>query len=356
MANLKGFRANALFKHAPTWGTAVAGVALDGLEILNEAGDADTEEIEDEGIQGSDFQRESDAGSRSANGALTVPARYEGLEPLIAHVFGTAGVPATIEITARQHDLKLNPDMEGIFGTIAFDKKVKIHEFNTAKLTGMSLKCASGKRGRAEITFRYAANDFSDASAINTAGTFASVTLPANREFLQFSQLIVRLNAQGGAGLASPTDDLYVTEVNLDIDRAYRIDEYSTQFGNRISEPLQNGWGKVTGSLTYARYTDASPGGNSALFTGALAKTRYKMDWVWTAAALAGSAQKFQHKLLFPNIQLGKATPQIIGPGVSGWTQPFMGKRVLAAPTGMTGVLAPVQYTIISQRAGDPLV
>jgi hypothetical protein len=356
MAVLKGFRANSFFKHAATWGTPTVGGATDGLEFMNEsvAGDGGADDIDDESISGSDLQREADAGNRMFSGPVTFQARYEGLEPISAHMFGTAGAPTTIDTSAKQHDLKLNADMEGIFGTFAIDKKVKIHEFDTVKVTGFSLKAAQNKR--TEVTYRLAARDFTDASAVNTSATFASVTMPAAREFLQFSQLVLRVNAQGGAGLASPTDNIYVTEFNIDFERNYRTDEVTTEFGNRISEPLQNGWGSVTGSLTYARFSDAAPGGNQPFVAGAMSKTKYKLDAKWTAASLAGAAtEKFSWTIFLPMIQFGRALPVVAGPGVPGWTQPFRAYRVTAAPTGMTGFLGP-GLRIVSTRAGDPLL
>src|SRR5712691_3775314 len=116
-AVLKGFRASAAFKHAATWGSPTVAAALDGLEIMNEgvAGSGGTDDIDDESIFGSDIQRQSDASNRLFDGPITCQARYEGLEPVSAHLFGVAGVPTTLDTSARQHDLKLNADMEGIF-------------------------------------------------------------------------------------------------------------------------------------------------------------------------------------------------------------------------------------------------
>jgi hypothetical protein len=354
MAVAKGFLTVAGFKKAATWGTPVTCATGDGIEIISESVAGTRELIEDMQITGAASQRGGDAGNMTVGGDLVTAARYEGLEPITAQVFGTAGVPTTVDTTAYQHKLKLANALDGIFGTLAIQKQVEVHEIDSAKITGFSFKCDAGQR--AEITYRVAGRNLAEntSSGTNNNTTASSITLPSNRAFLLFRQLVVRINAQSGAAFGT-TDKVWVAGVSLDVDRAVKGDLFTTQGGYLVDEGIQDGFTKVTGTITFAKF-ETGTGGNDTLFAAQLAKTAKKMDWTFTGDSLAGSTtQYFQWVFNFPYVQFTEGTPQVGGPGIVTWSANFSAFRTTAAPTGMTGVTEPVELHIFSQRATDPL-
>lgn len=351
----KGFMTLIGAKKATTWGTAVACGSGDGVEITAESVTPAVALVPDLQITGSAHSLPGDLGNKLIAGDIVTAARYEGLEVLAALGFGTAGAPTTVDTTAKLHKLKLANQLDGILATLAMQKGFEVHEFTTIKVVGISFKCAQG--GRAEITFKLIAHDvnLNTSTGTNNNTTISSVTLPANREFLQFRQLTVRVNAQSGGALAG-SDAIYVSEISLDIDRSMKADDVTTRFGNKVDEPLQNDFSKITGNLVFSKYMNDSPGGNAALYAATLAKTAQKMDWTFVADSLAGSVtQKFQWAFLFPNLKFTEGAPVVGGAGLLGWQVGFEAFRCTAAPTGMTGVTEPVELQIHSQRSTDPL-
>ena len=335
MAVAKGFLAVVGFKKAATWGTPVTCASGDGVEIISESVAGTRELIEDMQITGMSSQRQGDAGNMTVGGDLVTAARYEGLEPITAQVFGTAGTPTTVDTSGYQHKLKLANALDGIFGTLAIQKQVEVHEIDSAKITGFSFKCDAGQR--AEVTYRVAGRNLAvnTSSGTNNNTTAASITLPSNRDFLLFRQLVVRINAQAGGALANTTDKVWVAGVSLDVDRSVKGDLFTTQGGYLVDEGIQDGFTKVTGTITFAKY-ETGTGGNDTLFAAQLAKTAKKMDWIFTGDSLAGAAtQYYQWVFNFPYVQFTEGTPQVGGPGIVTWSANFSAWRTTAAPTGM---------------------
>jgi hypothetical protein len=357
MAIGKGHLSKAAFKKGSAWNTPVACGAGDGFEFYEESIASNVGLISDTQARASAKVRAGQAGNRLFSGSFRVPARYEGLEPLIAMIMGTAGAPTTVDTTAKKHVLKMANAVEGLFGTLVFDKLVKIWEYKSAKLTGFTLRVQQAAEGaRAEVEFRCVASDLDKASAVNTSGTMASVTFPANRDFLLLSQLVVRLNPQGGGGLAS-SDAVYLSGFEISVDRPSKEDDVTTKLGNLAEEPTQQDFCGVKGSLTVSKYADGT-GGNDALHDAVLSKAEQKMDIVFTAPTLAGSStQYYQWKLFLNACQFDAGQqPTMGGPGLMSWSAAFMAHEVLSAPTGFTaGHTDPLVMEIYSQRSTDPL-
>lgn len=354
MAIVKGALSIAAFKKATTWGTPVAAVALDGIGFVSETLKADVGVSEDQQIEGSIQQRLGEPENRMFAGEISTAYRYEGLEPMTAMVFRTAGAPSTVDTTAKKHVFKLNNDGTGIFGTLAIDKGFEVHEFTTVKVTGLSLKLTKGQR--AEITYRFIAHDMNinTSAGTNNNTTFASVTFPANREFSQFKHMVARINAQSGAGLGA-SDAVYLNGFTLDVDRADTTDDVTTQFGNRIDEPMHDDWTKIKVTLELSKYQDGT-GGTNALFANSLVKTGQKLDVNLTGETLAGATtQKFAAVFYFNDLQFS-GTPNVGGPGLTPWTLEGEAHRVLAIPTGFpAGYIDACTMEVYSQRATDAL-
>lgn len=354
MARSKGFQGICAVKKATTWGTAVAGGATDGVEVISLETPGNTELIEDMQITGNVTARESDAGTRTVDVTLKTALRYEGLERLIALTLGTAGAPTTVDTTGRRHAIKIANQIDGIFSTVAFElmKDTTIIEVPSVKWNAVTLRCAAG--GRAEIEFKGIGDDWKDNSAINTTTTIDTVTLPTNREYAVFGGAVVRANAQAGGALAAG-DVVYCSEIEVTIERAMdRI--ISTERGNKTSEPIESGFLKVSGTLTFPVYQSGT-GGNSAFAMEQMAATKKKIDIQLVSTTLAGSATEFYaHRLYLPMAQFGEGKPSLSGPGAINWALPFNSHHVGSAPTGFTaGYTGACTWEVTSQLVTDPL-
>lgn len=355
MARGKGFQNIAGWRHGSTWGTAVAAGAGHGIELTAPPNiQGNTVAIEDRSITGIPTQRGPIAGNRIASVSFGGQLKYEGVGRVIAQVFGTAGVPTTVDTSARQHVYKIKAHRDGIFSTLAHEivKDTTIYEAPSVKLSTLTLRSNSG--GLAEWEVSGPASDLETASAVNTTTTIDTITLPANREFVPFRQMVVRINAQSGGALGS-SDVRYVTGFEFTLERNVSGD-VTTEFGNKISEPSETDFARVTGSVTFAELQNGT-GGSLADVATQLAFTAQKMDVTFTSTNLAGAAsQMFSHKLWFPYISFGEGKPAPAGPGKIGWTLPFTAHHVTTAPTGFTaGYTDSVVYEEFNQATADSL-
>lgn len=361
MARAKGQQALVAWKKGTTWDTAVAGGALDGIYVKSISfPEGGTELIENMQISGAEAtQRPPTLGDKRYSGIIVADLPYEGLDTLIAQVFGTAGAPATVDTTAKQHVYKMKQDLDGIFGTLAYEilKDTTIYEAPSMKLHGLTLRGKANQN--VEVELRGIASNFTDSSAVNTTTTIDTVTVPANSQYLApFSHITFQMNAQTGGALgAYPTDGYYIAEFELSIDRTME-GLVTTRYGNKIDEPHQNGFAKVTLRLTFAHLQNDSPGGNLALVADQIAGTEKKAKLLLTSTVLAGAVtQKFQHVYWLPRIvALPDGKPKLIGPGNIGWSQSFNCYHVTTVPTGFTaGYVNAVVADVFNQRATDAL-
>jgi hypothetical protein len=356
MPRAKGFQGIVGRKKGTTWGTPTVPAATDGIEVVSLVPSGGTGLIEDNQITGRVTQREANAGLRNVTVVLRTALRYEGNGREVAYVTGTAGVPATVDTTGKKHTFKIKDDLDGIFNTLAYEsiKDTKVEELSSVKWNKLKI---SGKAGeRVEIEVSGIAHNWSDASASNTTTTIDSVTLPANREFALFSQAVLLMNAQAGAGLAG-SDAVYISEFEINIERAMDA-RFTTQGGvnNTCDEPIPSGFAKVTGTFGFATLQDGT-GGNAAFLADQMAGTRKKATLTITSPNLAGAGTEyFNHKLWLPNIQFGEAKVGIPGPGGPTWSVPFMAWHVATIPTGFTaGYVDAVTWDNSNQDATDAL-
>jgi hypothetical protein len=358
MAKAKGYQGIVGFKKATTWGTAVACAALDGLEVTNVDLEGNLGIIPRPTITGRVTRREGDIGNKEIGGTVKLPLRFEGCGRLIAGLMGTAGVPATLDTSARKHLFKINDNVDGIFWTLAYEvlKDTTIFEFNTVKPTRATIRWSIA--GEAELEVEFIGHDFTDASAVNTTTTIDTITQSANVDLAQARQVVVRLNAQAGAGLAS-TDAVFCTAGEVTLTRPLERD-FTTEFGNRSSEPMPPSGGDpfftVAGSLTFSQYQTGSPGQNAAYVMEQLNRTLKKMDWFITGDNLAGAAtEKFAFNLFFPMVVFGAGKPHLAA-GALGWQIPFESHHVTTAPTGFTsGYIDAVTIENVNKLTTDVL-
>lgn len=343
-------------KKATTWGTPVLVGALDGVEIISESLGKQVASIEDDQIRGVPGQGEASNGNISVNGDVVTAARYEGLEPLIAQWFGTSPVPVTVDTTARRHEMRMANSVDGLFLTLAKQLSIpEVHEYATNKVTGWTLACRVGER--ALLTLRFAGFDqvINTSTGTNNNTTAASITFPANREFLQFRQLVVRSNDRTAGALAA-SDAICVESCEITADRNHKTDDYTTCTGDKIGEPSPNDFSSVSITLGFSKYTDGT-GGNAAFYAKSLLKTSQKLDVVFTGDTLAGATtEKFKWAFFLPAVQFSDGAPNVSGPGVIPYTLTGVAAFTDTVPTGFpSGVTQQIALDLTSKRTTSAL-
>lgn len=355
MAYAKGFAATAGSKVASVWNTEVLVDAGYGLEFTSESLTPDSQFIPDMEISGSATTQFGDKGNEFHSGNFVMDGKYQGVEHLIAQAFGTAGTPSQVATDdAYKHVFKLNKNKEGLFSTVVIDKIVEVWEYPTCKVASFSLSVAPGQRAKYQFSLIPGSLNINTSTGTNKTSTVSGMTLPSVREFLKFSQLAIRVNAQSGGALAN-SDLIYPSEFNLQINNNYPTDDVTTKYGYRVDEPVQNGFTEITGTVGFSKYYDGSNANNTFL-AGMIAKTRYKMDAVFTGPIADGSTP-FSMSLFFPDVQFVSGTANVGGPQRVPLQLQFKASRVSTAPTGFTaGYVDGVVMELVNQNPVNALV
>lgn len=354
MARAKGYQGIVGLKKGATWGTDAVPASGDGLEVESLTVNGGAELIPDNQLTGSVTTKPSSIGNHKLDVEINTAYRYEGLETLLALFLGTAGSPSTVDTSAQQHVLKPKADVDGIFGTIAYEylKDALVGVLPSVKFTSLTI---NGKQGeRVMVNIKGMADTFTDASSNNTTTTIDSVTLPSAREYATFSQVAWLMNDQSAGSLASAP--IYVNEFEITLERPH-ADNVTTERGNKSSEFLPSGFMTGKGKIGFSVAANGT-GGNALFLADQMAGTAKKAKLTITSPTLAGAAtQYFGLNVWMPYLQLlpgAKPTPS--APGAISWTQDFELHHVGTIPTGFTsGYTDIVTVDIFSTRSTDAL-
>ncbi len=289
------------------------------------------------------------ANAEAVNVTVPVYMHYKDawMNVLYALALGTGGTsPVQLgATTAYSNTFEPSTSKTGLYATIVQDKVEDIFEVPGAKCTGFTL--TAGEMGRMEGTFNFIGNLVVEDSTTNTATEVSALTFPAQGLRAFMDDAVVRINAQGGSGLASPTDDIDVSAMTITFSQP--LDARYVAGQTTIIEPCENEFPDITVELEAGRSGTTW----NAFFAGHRATTPYKMDITFTGAALATTnyAVLFQ----FPNVILEPYEAPV--PGGAGQIIPRMTVRALSttsAPTGMSGVTVPVRVTTTGEATGNP--
>jgi len=332
-----------------TWGTAVLAAALDGVLITADGmGVGAPEDLvaEEAGIA---FQQTSEAGMVDIEGTLDMFLRYESaLNRLIALAMGTAGVPATVDVSARLHTFQLNDSLDGIFGTLAIDKGPEVFEFASAKLLGFTITGEAGQP--VTITFNKRADSLArnTSSGTNNNTTMGSVTYRSKVFRTLMQHLTFRVNSQSAGALASPADDLKISRFTLQLDRPHSTDHVSGQTG--IIEPTEDGGlPVVTFGFDVPEYLGAV---QLDRITG---HTALKADLTFDSGVLIGSAtQNADVVINIPQLILTAGEAPVNSANKITHAMNGRCEQAQTAPTGMT-VTKPFEYLVHNILATDEL-
>lgn len=348
-----GQRQTLAIRKASAWGTALACGALHGVRFLSGQAKRDAS-VEIDNSRGTSFSVDGTTGPISSQSQYTFNLRYESFDLLIAAFMGIAGAPTVQGATAAYKNIyKWNPDIYGIFITIAKNMIAYIEEIPTAKVAAITL---SGEVGATplQLSIDVIGINREIASTINTLVTMANVTLPTGGDVLpvMFSHLQFRMNDQSGAALGAG-DVILPSKFSIGLKRNVK-NEFTGEYRTTGTNPQDLGDEPTNEGLPELGLTLEFPKHTATTYLVALgADTRKKFDLTATGPLIA-STYYYQHLLQFPHLQLKNANPTDDKGRIKEPLE-FIIHGASAAPTGMTGITDPLWWTVINKRTTDPL-
>lgn len=345
-------------KTSTTWGTAVAVGTGSGQVLREDYRDDPAVAVSEQVAAGETFITQVQAGRvQAVRLAIPMFLHYsDAFQNMFwAHCLGTGGTAPSQVGTTTAYTNTFEPDTSGrvgLFATIVRDKSKKIIEVPSAKFTGFSIKF--GENGRAEVIWNAIGMKAIENSAVNTASQIAALTFPPAGMRAFFEQVVMRFNAQGGAGLQASDSITGLANgtglTDLSVTFTQPLDEKYVGGVTGIIEPLDNGWPSIELTLTFARLDDVSK-----LFTGyQTAQSAFKADIVFTGAQIGATASNYGIKMEFPHLQVWEAQDPI--PSSAAQSQPTVTLRAYqatAAPTGMA-VTKPIRVTTTGTSTTNP--
>lgn len=339
-------------KKATTWGTAVAAVAGDGFMGLPASLDPDNALIVDDSL-GQFFVTDATPGQTKLEPSIPGYLRYndEVVLSMLAACMGVAGVPATHSAgtLSKDHVLKIAKHTDGLFFTLAAKIGTGfVEEVPAWKIAKAVLTFETGKP--VQFAFSGPGNDLLVDSAVNTIGTFGSVTIleTANRAYM--GQVVARMNDASGIALAVG-DKIGASKIVLTLERKLTgvYGSYVDAGAGRdlIDEPTNDGLWTGSVSITLPRLKDN---------TGRVkmkANTSRKMDITCTGPIIEG-AIPYLILIQMPNLK-PKKNSNAHKQGILDNTWDFEILGATVAPTGMTGITDPLWITLTNKITTDLL-
>ncbi|MEE9505705.1 MAG: phage tail tube protein [Thermoplasmata archaeon] len=352
----KGFNTVAAFvDNENTWASGTAKVAGTGHKVFitSESLVPNAQLIPSDSLTGSPFPAFGDKGDELHAGAVSVEYDFETIHRLLAFAMGTAGTPTEVESTvAWQHDLRFNDSLEGVYTTWVFGQSgLFVREYPLVKHNGFTLAVEHNQRVTGDFGLVPKTLNFNTTAGINELTTLVDYTLPTNADtrYATFNDLVIQINAAGGAGLASPTDDMsFISSVSLDVPGAMLEDDVTVGNAPFVDEPLRNGDLQITGSLNATKLLDTDQ------LTELLDKSLLKMKWIFTGSAVPGGTTTRSMTFYFSNVQIDTADINVAGKELAPKNLTFRCAKPAAAHTGFSYADA-LFVEIVNTDAIDPL-
>jgi hypothetical protein len=326
---------------AATWATAATVGALNGVYVDAVSPIALQQEVIPDETLGTDFQSRVDLGNKVIDLTVDMPLRYENHHwAAIAGWFGDDSQTGTSSPYTHIMDLQ---DETSLYFTAAARIDDMIVEYPSVTISGFTL--ATGGDGFMTLQLKGIANTVKYAAdATNAAANYNAITFKTTTLKVPLQHGRVNINAQGGADFNSSgegSDRVYPSEItiegNRDLDRDFTANRTtSNSVVWQTTEPARNGYPSVIVTLAFPELTALS---DLEAFQD---ETMKKMEIYFYASA--NDSIKFQ----FPNLQPIQPTFDLAGAGRQGYTVSYMALSCATAPTGMTGVTAPVRLTLIN--------
>lgn len=322
---LIGLRLNSAFE------SAVACGANDRLEVLNIDHGENAEELSTNPIgSGTPMLNDAQRGATDPRVSLKKRMHYNDAGTVaLAQLFGQDTV-VNMGSGAYCHSIVLNETRFAHFATIAVQPTTsEVIEYSSCTPSKATITMPPPP-GYVDLDLAFLANKQELASAINTSGTMASLTLANSTRMIADSSDYLYLNTLGGASL-SATDKLNITSLQFDTEyqiaanREYKGSTGNGQFLIAGDPPLSH-----TLTITLKNLSDLT------YFTAMQAGTEYKAMFR-VRGPLIGGSQYYQMDVYIPRMKIiADINRPISSAGYNPTTIKFMCLLADSLPTGMT--------------------
>lgn len=278
---------------------------------------------------------------------------YNYLTRPLAFATGTAGAPTEEEAGVRYaHRFQLHDNMQGVVATIGVDRVIDASgssqttsgiRFAAAKANGFTLTFREGQKVRLSVPWH--GRDFAD--EIDASSWTFPQNVNTGMQYALLSHGVLRINAQGGAGLGS--GDVLALPVELEVTYRPNLDGVLDSGG--LGEPFMRSRPSTRLRVRWPRWTQAL---RTSLLAAYEARSALKADFTLTGPALGNA----NHALVlsFPFLTIDSdLDPSLADPDVVPLDVEFHAQQATAAPTGMTGITRPVDITLRNAVSANPL-
>lgn len=340
----------AAIEQGSTWSTPVAVGAGDGIYITSESiqGGALPLPRETVGVAWGDIiDRGAQQHAGSMGGDVWHGAHWGRIA---AFIFGTSGAPTQTPPstgTTYLHVCDLATSLTKFF-TLVLARRATSgdsllwHEYDSCMLSRFVMRGS----GNGKVTWEagVVANTLDKASSTNTTTQTDAVTVNTTRAACRFTKGLFRLNAQAGGALASTTDDVPIASFELEINRSLSQDFLADGTGE-LAQPAEQD--VCSAMLTISTRSYDADTWKAAYIAG----TEYKADLKFLSGITPTDGAEMYIQAQFPRMVIAEE-PQanISGRGRITHTIRFKLLTAASAPTGMSGVTAPVRLNVLDEE------
>ena len=322
-------------KKSATWGVSTALAALHGIKLESESMPEGIPEVIADDNLGDVLSGGTLQGNVAIEGNIVAPMRYEGptsglIMALFQGVSNASGGPtdATPEVIeagiAFKHYMDFQPDVDGLFGTLAIDKNLGAdtqYDYTTVKVSQIELAHSNGKL---MLTPTMIAHSLVRDGTVNGDAEFTALTHATDALlaiFTQFEFLITEVTgAEDNLTAGEANDEIFVTEAKFTANRNISGEFESGSNAGNVGEPDINGFPEAMVEFTKQDYksgiidtmlTDAQ-----TIQTGRQPKI-YKVEMTWTGIEIPTTAASNTYfiKLLIPACTIITAPVNAGSPG-----------------------------------------
>lgn len=273
------------------------------------------------------------------------------INPLWALAFGTGDTSPDQISASTAYSCTFEPatNKTGLYATLVQDltsAAAMVQEVTGLKVTGF--KVSSGEMGRLMLEFPFIGDTVKLDSTVNTATQVGNLTFPTQGLRAYLDDCTFRINGQTATTLGSG-DATVISSFTLTFDQPLDVRHVGGQ--TTIIEPQENAFPTVTLDVEFGRMD----GDSDDFFAAHKAGTLYKADLDIVGPAIGTLATTYELLFQFPNLYVQAYSPGTAsGAGQIIPSATFKGLSTTTAPTGMTGVTAPIRLTTTGVGSTNP--
>lgn len=321
MAVYTGIKNRFAIQKATTWGTLVDATTGDLFPVDSESLTSDTERLPNNELNDTVLMSPGASGKETVGGAITRKLHYQGDHVPLAIGLGTAGNPAQVGTTSfYTHTLIPAGTLEGLFLSLFSDRENSTVEIDSAKVDSFTIR-GDESSGRVMIVYNMVGRDYDNSGNLTWAS--ATEASEAALNYVNFAHGTFQYAASQGSAVdtAIYPSAFEVTFANS-LERFWSAENYPN-----IDEPVRNGFGLVSGSMTFP-HDEANPWNASKL-----SQTPITMSWDFASG-------DYSFNIDLPYVVVtGPTSPTTSGPGRQGLTMGFTTEKAASSPTGMGSTL-----------------